>query len=80
MEFRSAFPIYTLIDAGKQTISLGAIYKIHPQSGGEGLSSADIYFVDKGRGGFFSCVRPHFLMQKSTGFSKFMVCPHEQGG
>jgi len=32
---------------------------------GEGVSDAD---------------RPHFLMQKTANFLKFMVCPHGQGG
>jgi len=41
---------------------------------GEGLSSAD-----KGVG-FFRCGRLHFLMQKNSDLSKFMVCPIEQGG
>jgi len=34
----------------------------------------------QGRGGFFRCGRPHILMQKTSDFSKFMVCPHGQGG
>jgi len=31
-------------------------------------------------GGFFRCGRPHFLVQKGSDFSKFMVCPHGQEG
>jgi len=34
------------------------------------------HFSDKGS--FFKCERPHFLVQKSSNFSKFMVCPHGQ--
>jgi len=30
--------------------------------------------------GFFRCGRPHFLVQKTSDFSKFMVCPLRQGG
>jgi len=36
-------------------------------------------FCGQGREGFFRCRRPHFLVQKTSEFSKFMVCPHEQG-
>jgi len=28
--------------------------------------------------GFFRCERPDFLVQKTLGFSKFMVYPHRQ--
>jgi len=42
---------------------------------GWGLSIAEFF----GQGGFFKCGRPHFLMQKTSDFSKFMVCPHGQG-
>jgi len=31
------------------------------------------------RGGVFRCERPHFLVQKTSNFSKFMMCSHEQG-
>jgi len=37
------------------------------------LSSADIFR-------FFGCGRPNFLAQKTSEFSKFMVCQHGQGG
>jgi len=37
------------------------------------LSSTD-------KGEFFRYGRPHFLMQKTSNFLKFMVCPHGQGG
>jgi len=33
-----------------------------------------------GQGEFFRCGRPQFLEQKTSDFSKFMVCPHGQGG
>jgi len=31
-----------------------------------------------GQGKFFRCRRPLFLMQKTSDFSKYMVCPHGQ--
>jgi len=39
-------------------------------------------FIQCGQGGegFFRCGRPYFLLQKTSDFSKFMVCPHRQGG
>jgi len=52
-----------------------AVHKRRPQSEGGSLSSAD-----KKGGGFFWCGRPHFLVQKNSDFSKFMVCPHGQEG
>jgi len=42
---------------------------------GRGLSSAD----KEGEGSFRSG-RPHFFCNKTSDFSKFMVCPHGQGG
>jgi len=36
-------------------------------------------FCEQWRRGFFRCGRPHFLAQKTSDFSKFMVCSHEQG-
>jgi len=42
--------------------------------GGGSLSS-----VDKEKG-FFRYGRPQFLVQKTSDFSKFMVCPNGQGG
>jgi len=33
-----------------------------------------------GQGRFFRYGRPHFLVQKTSNFSKFMLCPHGQGG
>jgi len=33
-----------------------------------------------GQGDFFRCGRPHFFAQKNPDISKFMVCPHGQGG
>jgi len=47
--------------------------------GKEGLPSASILRITHGEG-FFRCGRPHFLMQKTSDFSKFMVCPYGQGG
>jgi len=32
--------------------------------------------MEKGEGRFFTCGRPHFLVQKAYDFSKFMVCPY----
>jgi len=33
----------------------------------------------RGKGGwFFICGRPNFLVQKTSEFSKFLVCPHRQ--
>jgi len=29
---------------------------------------------------FISCGRPHLLVKKTSDVSKFMVCPHGQGG
>jgi len=43
-------------------------------SQGEGLVQCR-HFVSKG----FRCGRPHFLVQKTSDFSKFMLCPHGQG-
>jgi len=51
---------------------LGAVRNRRSQSGEGGLSSAD-------KGGFFRCGRPHVLVQKTSDFLKFMVCPHRQG-
>jgi len=44
---------------------------------GEGFVQCG-HFSDKR--GFFRCGRPHFLVQKTSDFLKFMVCPHGQGG
>jgi len=32
-----------------------------------------------GQKGFFRCGRPHFLVQKTSDFSKIMACPHGHG-
>jgi len=37
------------------------------------------FFGQRGREPFL-CGRQHFLVQKSSKFSKFMVCSHGQGG
>jgi len=57
------------------------IYKHKRRSplGERGFSSANI-FSDKGREEFFGCERPHFLVENTSDFSKFIVCPHGQGG
>jgi len=44
-----------------------------------GLSSADILWTRRERK-FLRCWRPHFLVQKTMDFLKFLVCPHGQGG
>jgi len=36
--------------------------------------------LDKGGRRFFRCKRTHFLVQKTSDFSKFMVYPQGQGG
>jgi len=36
------------------------------------------HFADKGEGVFFKCGRPHFLLQKKSDISKFIMCPHGQ--
>jgi len=41
-----------------------------------GLSNADIFR----QGSFFRRGRLHFLVRKTSDFSKFMECPHDQGG
>jgi len=53
---------------------IGAVHKRRPQSGGICLVRT---FCGQG-GGFFRCGRLHFLVQKTSDFSKFMVCPHGQ--
>jgi len=50
----------------------GAVHKRRPQSGGGGLSSADM--------GGSSDAGVRTFWWKETEFSKFMVCPHEQAG
>jgi len=50
--------------------SLEAVHKRHPQSWGRGFVQCG-HFADKG---FFN-----FLAQKTSDFSKFMVCPQRQG-
>jgi len=56
---------------------LGTVHKGRPQS--RGLSSVDI-FRTRGRGLFQ--MRSGFLQMRlqNPDFSKFMVCPHGQGG
>jgi len=57
------------------TYNIYLIHKRRPQSGG--LSSVDVL---RTRGeGFLRCGRPRFLLQKTSEFSNFMVCPHGQG-
>jgi len=58
-------------------IALGTVHKRRLQSGwGRGCPVRTFF----GQGEVFKCGRPHFLAQKTKDFSKFMVCPHEQGG
>jgi len=45
---------------------------------GQGLFQCR-HFAEKGEW-FFRSGRPHFLVQKTSDFSKIMVCPHEQRG
>jgi len=44
-----------------------------------GLPSTDILRTSE-EGGFFRCGRPALFGVKNKNFSKFMVCPHGQGG
>jgi len=53
---------------------VGAVHKRRPQSGEGG----DCPVTFCGQGGVFKRERPHFLVQKTPDFSKFMVCPHGQ--
>jgi len=58
-------------------VLFGAVHKIRLQSGGRGFVQCE----QGGReGGFFRCGRPHFWRQITSDFSKFMTCPHGQGG
>jgi len=52
---------------------------------GSSLSIKDVRFrgwsrADKEEEDILRCERPHFLVQKTSVFSWFMVCPHRQGG
>jgi len=58
-------------------MSLGAIHKRRPQSVGFVQCG---HFADKWDKGFFRCRCPNFLVQKTSDFSKFLVCQHRQGG
>jgi len=51
--------------------------KKRPQLGGRGIVQFE-HFADKWGGGFFSYGRPHFLARKTSDFSKFMICPHDE--
>jgi len=55
-----------------------SIKDVHSQ-GGRGFVQCRP-FADKRRGVFFRCGSPHFLVQQTPDFSKFMVCPHGLGG
>jgi len=57
---------------------LEAVHKRRPQSGWRGVCPVRT-FCGQGWRGFFRCGRPHFLVQKTSDFSKFMVYPHGQG-
>jgi len=70
VDYHSIFAIKSFVCC-KPLVS-GTVYKRRPQSGG---------FVQCGQGGgFFRYGRPHFLEQKTSEFSKFLVCPHGQEG
>jgi len=60
-------------------IVLGAVHKRRPQSGGREWVCPVRTFFGKGGGGFFKCGYPNFLAQKTSDFSKFMVCQHGHG-
>jgi len=55
-----------------------AVHSGRPHSRGRRFVQCG-HFMKKGEG-IFRCGRPHLLMQKTSDFSKFMVCPHGQGG
>jgi len=55
-----------------------SIKDVRSQGGGGFVQCG--HFADKGGRGFFRCGRPHFLAQKNSNFSKFMLCPHGKGG
>jgi len=54
-------------------VLLGVVHKRRPQSGKRGFVKCG-HVVDKGEEGFFRCGRLHFLAQKTSDFSKFVVC------
>jgi len=57
-------------------MELGTVYKRSPQSGGGGLSSADIFRIRW----WFRCGHQHFLVQKNfKHFEIYGICPHVQG-
>jgi len=64
------------------------IYSNLPESN-KGLSIKDFRsqgffpvrtFFGQGGSGILQMRTPHFLVQKRSNFSKFLVCPHGQGG
>jgi len=63
-------------EKGKQVFDyeLGAVHKRRPQSGG--LSSADILRTR----GILQMRTSALFFKKTPNFSKFIVCPHGQGG
>jgi len=65
-----------LIEKQILCVQLGAVHKGRHRQGEEVVQCG--HFVDKGEG-FFRCGRPHFLAQKTSDFSKCVVCPHGQG-
>jgi len=60
-------------------IYLGAVCKRCPQSGGGGLSSANILRTRR-RGWFFGYGRPHLLVQKNFGFIEIYGVPTRARG
>jgi len=60
---------------------IGAVHNIHnirSQSGERRACPVRTFCGQRVRR-FFRCGRPHFLVQKTSNFSKFMSCPHGQG-
>jgi len=55
------------------SVAWGAVHKRRPQSGGRGFVQCR-HFADKGKGGFFRCERPHFLVQKILEFFEIYGC------
>jgi len=69
--------LFNLLDSLKFIVVLGSVHK--------DVRSQERFvqcgpFADKEEGGFSDADVPHFLAQKTPGFSKFRVCPHGQGG
>jgi len=61
----------------KKNTHVSMLINVILKSLGVGVSSADILRIR--RRGFFRRGHPHYLVQKTSDFSKFMMCPHGQG-